>query len=64
MNIVEVLLLPPPVPPVLHAGVGAVPLPLLLALREQPDDPPQLPVQPGEPPPDEDQHQQAAICGL
>ena len=60
MNIVEVLLLPPPVPPVLHAGVGTVPLPLLLALRQQSDDPPQLSVEPGETAPDEDQHQQSA----
>ena len=54
-------MLQPPRPPVLHAGVGAVPLPLLLALRQQSDDPPQLSVEPGEAAPDEDQHQQSAI---
>ena len=57
MNIVEIVVLPPPVPPVLHAGVGAVPLPLLLALGQQPDDPPQLSVEPGQATPDEDQDQ-------
>ena len=54
-------MLQPPRPSVLHAGVGAVPLPLLLALGQQPDDPPQLSVEPGEAAPDEDQHQQSAI---
>ena len=65
MTSVDVLLLPqPPRPPLLHAGVGAVPLPLLLALWQQSDDPPQLSVQPGEAAPDEDQHQQPAAIIL
>ena len=58
---VQVLVLQSPHPPVLHAGVGTVPLPLLLALRQQSDDPPQLSVEPGQAAPDEDQHQQPAI---
>ena len=54
-------MLQPPHPPVLHAGVGTVPLPLLLALRQQSDDPPELSVEPRQAAPDEDQHQQPAI---
>ena len=53
------LLQPVPVPPLLHAGVRTVPLPLLLALGQQSDDPPQLAVEAREAAPDEDQDKQA-----
>lgn len=53
------LLQPGPVPPFLHACVRTVPLPLLLALGQQSDDPPQLAVEAGETAPDEDQDKQA-----
>ena len=47
---------PVPVPAVLHAGVCTLPVPgLLLALGQQPDDPPQLAVEAGQTSPDEDQ---------
>ena len=58
------LLQPAPVPPVLHAGVRTVPLPLLLTLGQQPDDPPQLAVEAREAAPDEDQDKQAVRCKI